>query len=90
VIIDVFFEDAAPIPPAVMLQALRFLTFTLESNLKGRPIQAALLMAGSMENGRHIRALHFHTDGKGRPVCAIFGPGEENVGNGNSSDDQDE
>jgi len=62
VIIDVTFQDEVSITPAVMLQALRHLTHSLESNLQRKPNAPYIAMGGSLEKGWVICWLHFHTE----------------------------
>jgi len=69
VIIDVNFQDDVPIPPAVMLQGLRHLVHSLESNLQRKPNAPFISMGGMLEKGRAIFWLHFHTDMEGQLEC---------------------
>jgi len=68
-IIDVKFHDDVPIPPAVMLQALRQLVHSLESNLQRKPDAPFISMGGELENGRVTSWLHFHTDVREQFAC---------------------
>jgi len=68
-IIDVTFQDDASITPAVMLQALRHLAHSLESNLQRKPNAPFIAMGGSLEKGSVICWLHFHTDAEEQEQC---------------------
>jgi len=72
VIIDVNFQDDVAIPPAVMLQALRQLVFSLESNLKRKPNAPFISMGGSFQKGNCACWLHFHTDAPGQLQCQLI------------------
>lgn len=68
-IIDVTFTDDAAIPPAVMLQALRHLAYSLESNLQRKPNAPFIGMGGAIEKGCFVSWLHFHTDPQEQAEC---------------------
>ena len=68
-IIDVTFQDSVSITPAVMLQALRHLAHSLESNLQRKPNAPYIAMGGSLEKGSVVCWLHFHTDADERAEC---------------------
>ena len=71
-IIDVHFQDEAAIPPAVMLQALRYLAHSLDSNLQRKPDAPYIAMGGSSQKGHFECWLHFHTDVAGRLQCQLI------------------
>jgi len=68
-IIDVNFHDDVPIPPGVMLQALRHLVHSLESNLQGKARAPFISMGGVVENGCFTFWLHFHTEEQEQIAC---------------------
>lgn len=68
-IINVTLQDSVSITPAVMLQALRHLAHSLESNLQGKPNAPFIAMGGSFEKGSVVCWLHFHTDPDEQEQC---------------------
>ncbi len=82
-IIDVNFQDDVPIPPAVMLQGLRHLVHSLESNLQRKPNAPFISMGGTLEKSCATSWLHFHTDVSEQLECKA-GLGR------NASSDRDE
>jgi len=76
-IIDITFQDEVSITPAVMLQALRHLTYSLESNLQRKPGAPYIAMGGSLEKGSVVCWLHFHTDAAAQAECRTGRQSEE-------------
>jgi len=90
VIIDVNFQDDKAIPPAVMLQALRHLAHSLESNLQRKPNAPFIAMGGSFQKGSFACWLHFHTNADGQRQCQAIAEATGEMDDDSSGGDQDE
>lgn len=61
-IVDVLFTDDTSIPAGAQIQALKFLLFALESNLRNVSPDYLIVMGGTDRPGLSQRSLHFHTE----------------------------